>query len=72
MEQRGPRRGEKCADDARGSIIRLTPAGKTAIEQAAPRHVAATRGNFVDLLSHEEIDVLADVCDRIIANLSDR
>jgi DNA-binding MarR family transcriptional regulator len=71
MEKRGLVVREECRDDARGSMIRLTPAGRAAIEKAAPGHVAATRRYFVDLLSDEEIAVLTSVCDRILAKLSD-
>jgi DNA-binding MarR family transcriptional regulator len=71
MEKRGLVVREACADDARGSMIRLTPAGRAAIEAAAPGHVAATRRYFVDLLSGEEIDVLTRVCDRILTALAD-
>jgi DNA-binding MarR family transcriptional regulator len=72
MEQRGLVVREECAEDARGSMIRLTPAGRAAIEQAAPGHVAATRKYFIDRLTDEEIDVLTAALDRILAHLEDR
>lgn len=72
MEQRGLIVREECTEDARGTIIRLTPAGRTAIEQAAPKHVAASRAYFFDLLSDDEIDMLTNVCDRIFGNLAER
>jgi DNA-binding MarR family transcriptional regulator len=71
MEKRGLVRREDCQDDARGSMIRLTPAGRAAIEAAAPGHVAATRRYFIDLLTGDEIDVLTRVCDRILVALAD-
>ena len=45
---------EECAEDARGSMVRLTGAGRVAIEGAAPGHVAATRRYLFDLLSADE------------------
>jgi len=72
MEKRGLVVREECLDDARGSMIRLTPAGRAAIDKAAPRHVEATRRYFIDLLTDEEIDLLTTVCDRILANLHER
>jgi DNA-binding MarR family transcriptional regulator len=50
-------------------MIRLTPAGRAAIEGAAPGHVAATREYFFDLVSDKEIDVLTKVFERVLANL---
>src|SRR5262245_26418507 len=51
MEKRGLVVREECAVDGRGAMVRMTRAGKTAIETAAPGHVEATRRYFFDLLS---------------------
>lgn len=69
MEKRGLVVREECEVDARGAMVRLTPAGRVAIEGAAPGHVAATRRYFFDLLSAEELAVLTAVYDRVLANL---
>ena len=69
MEKRGLVAREECEADARGAMIRLTPAGRTAIEAAAPGHVAATRQYFFDLVSDKEIDVLTNVFERVLAHL---
>jgi DNA-binding MarR family transcriptional regulator len=69
MEKRGLVVREECAEDARGAMVRMTDAGRAAIEGAAPGHVAATRRHFFDLLSDDEVDVLTAVFDRILANL---
>ena len=71
MEHRGLVTREPCPDDARGSIVRLTPAGRSAIEAAAPNHVAAVRRFFVDPLSDDELDTLATLLDRLLAGLAD-
>jgi len=69
MEKRGLVVREECEKDARGAMIRLTAAGRAAIEGAAPGHVDATRRYFFDLLSDDEIDVLTTVFDRGLAGL---
>jgi DNA-binding MarR family transcriptional regulator len=70
MENRGLVVREECVEDARGAMVRLTAAGRRAIEAAAPGHVEATRQYFFDLLSAHEVDVLASALDRVLAGLS--
>ena len=57
---------EFCEDDARGSIVRLSPAGRAAIEKAAPNHVALVRQLFFDPLSDDDLDALGVVLDRML------
>jgi DNA-binding MarR family transcriptional regulator len=71
MEHRGLVTREPCPGDARGSIVRLTPAGRSAIEAAAPNHVATVRRFFLDPLSDDERDTLATLFDRLLAGLAD-
>lgn len=72
MEQRGLVTRAPCPDDARGSMVRLTPAGRSAIKAAAPKHVATVRRFFLDPLSDEELDTLATLFDRLLAGLVNR
>jgi DNA-binding MarR family transcriptional regulator len=65
MEQRGLVGRRDCPTDARGTMIKLTPAGRHAVEAAAPGHVATVRRFLVDLLSPEEIEVLGAIAARI-------
>jgi len=69
MENRGLVTREECEADARGAMVRLTPAGRAAIEAAAPGHVAATREHFFDLVTDREIDVLTKVFERVLDHL---
>ncbi|MDQ1621533.1 MAG: hypothetical protein QOE19_4102 [Actinomycetota bacterium] len=69
MQGRGLVERRECATDARGAFIALTPVGRRAIEAAAPQHVEAVRDNFVDLLTAEEIEALAQVAERVLARL---
>jgi hypothetical protein len=47
----------------------VTRSGRLAIEAAAPGHVAAVRSLFVDRLSGEQLDVIAEAAERVIAGL---
>jgi DNA-binding MarR family transcriptional regulator len=69
MEKRGLIVREECVEDARGAMVRMTDAGRAAIERAAPGHVAATRRHVFDLLSDKEAELLTTVFDRILTNL---
>jgi DNA-binding MarR family transcriptional regulator len=69
MEKRGLVVREECADDARGLMVRLTAAGRKAIEGAAPEHAESVQRYFFDLLSNEELDTLATVFDRVLARV---
>ena len=69
MEQRGLVIREECAEDARGLMVRLTKAGRRAIEEAAPAHVEAVQRYFFDQLSKDEIDTMTAAFDRVLDNL---
>jgi DNA-binding MarR family transcriptional regulator len=69
MEKRGLVVREECAEDGRGAMVRMTDAGRAAIEGAAPGHVAATRRYFFDFLSDDEVAALTAVLGRVLANL---
>jgi DNA-binding MarR family transcriptional regulator len=70
MEKRGLVAREECAEDGRGLMVRMTGAGRRAIEKAAPMHVENVRRSFFDLLSNDELDTLAAVFDRVLENLT--
>lgn len=70
MQQRGLVEREECRSDARGSFVVLTPQGLDAIRTAAPAHVADVRKHFFDLLSPEEVDVLATITDKVVDHLT--
>jgi len=70
MEKRGLVAREECSDDGRGSMVRLTAAGRAAVDSAAPEHATAVRHYFFDQCSDEEIETLAAVFDRLLENLA--
>ena len=61
MEQRDLLERTECPTDGRGAFVALTPAGRAAIEAAAPLHVAEVRRHFVDRLTPAQLDALLEV-----------
>jgi DNA-binding MarR family transcriptional regulator len=61
MEKRGLIQRHGCAEDGRGQWVGATAAGRAAIEAAAPAHVAAVRRLFLDGLTEEQVDTLAEI-----------
>ena len=57
-------------DDARSTLVCLLHTGHAAIKEAAPRHVADVRRNFIDLLTPAELDMLATLNERILHHLA--
>jgi DNA-binding MarR family transcriptional regulator len=70
MEKRGLVTREECEADARGLMVRLTKAGRKAIQGAAPNHAESVQRYFFDLLSEAELKTLAAVFDRVLENLT--
>jgi len=66
MEARALVSKERCAEDRRGSFVVVTERGRRAIEAAAPGHVAAVRRFFIDALTGEQLDALADAAARVV------
>ena len=69
MQRRGLVAREDCPDDARGAYILLTDQGRTAIEQAAPKHVDMVRELVFDALTADQVDALASIAGRILDKL---
>jgi DNA-binding MarR family transcriptional regulator len=70
MQQDGLISRELNPDDARSTMVRLLPAGRAAIETAAPGHVADVRRNFIDLFAPAELDTLATFNERVLHHLA--
>lgn len=71
MEQRGLVAREPSEDDGRGAVIVLTDQGLRAIVEAAPQHVDSVREHVIDLLTADQLAVLADISDLVLAHLAD-
>ena len=57
--------------DARSVMICLLPAGRRAIEDAAPQHVHNVRRHFIDLFTPAELDTLAALNERVLRHLAE-
>jgi DNA-binding MarR family transcriptional regulator len=57
--------------DGRSAVIALLPAGRRAIQDAAPQHVDNVRRLFIDLFSPAELDMLAALHERVLSNLAE-
>ncbi len=71
MERRGLVVREECPRDRRGAFVVLTPAGRAAIESAAPAHVAAVRQLIFDQLTEEETEAFGEACVKILQALEE-
>lgn len=71
MEARGLVERRQCPSDRRGAFVHLTPHGRAVIEAAAPGHVEAVRALFLDLLTADEIEVLATLTARVLGRLAE-
>lgn len=69
MQKRGLVEREECLSDRRGAFVVLTGAGRTAIEKAAPDHVATVRRLVFDGLSREQVGALADISETVLERL---
>jgi DNA-binding MarR family transcriptional regulator len=71
MVERGLVQRESCPTDNRGAFVVLTPSGRSAIEAAAPKHVEHVRRWFIDSLTPEQLDALAEISETITAKLAE-
>ena len=70
MEARGLVARMPCPTDKRGALIKLTPAGRRAIERPAPRHVEHVHAAFIDALTPAQLDTLTEISDAVLARLA--
>jgi DNA-binding MarR family transcriptional regulator len=61
MERRGLIRRDDCATDSRGAEVSLTESGAAAFRRASAPHLRAIKKHFVDALTPEQLEALADV-----------
>jgi DNA-binding MarR family transcriptional regulator len=69
MAGRGLVAKEQCAADRRGAFVVVTNRGREEIEAAAPGHVAAVRRLFIDRLTGEQLDAIAESAEAVLAGL---
>lgn len=71
MEGRGLVAKNECAEDGRGTIVSLTDEGAQAINSVAPKHVEKVRELFVDVVSPDEVRMLTDIYERVVARIDE-
>ena len=67
MAERGLVKKESCATDRRGFIVSATARGRRELASAAPGHVAAVRRLFIDQLNSQQLDVIAEIGETVLA-----
>jgi len=70
MQERGLIVREPNPADGRSAMICLLPAGRRAIEDAAPQHVHNVRRHFIDLFTPAELDTFAALNERVLHHLA--
>ena len=71
MESRGLVAKEACIEDARGTTIVLTDAGRAAIAAARSCHAAAVSRYFGDVLSAEQLTALSSISSAVLERLAE-
>src|SRR5215469_15496948 len=71
MQERGLLVREPNPADGRSAMICLLPAGRRAIEAAAPQHVQNVRRHFIDLFTPAELDTFAALNERVLRHLAE-
>ncbi|MCU0268511.1 MAG: MarR family transcriptional regulator [Acidimicrobiales bacterium] len=69
MAERGLVTRERCDADRRGAVVAVTARGREEIAAAAPGHVRTVRRLFVDQLSPDQLDAIADAAEQVLAGL---
>jgi DNA-binding MarR family transcriptional regulator len=70
MVARGLVERRDCVTDGRGLMVGITQAGRQAIRDAAPGHVRAVREYVIDLLTPEQLRVLAEIGEAVGARIT--
>jgi len=59
-----------CSTDGRGLLVSITAEGRRAIEEAAPGHVRTVRDYVIDVLTPEQLEVLAAAGEAVAVRLT--
>jgi DNA-binding MarR family transcriptional regulator len=72
MQRRGLVARQECEEDGRGAFVVLTAAGATAIDSAAPGHVAAVRRLIFDRLDDDQRAAFERACAAVLGALTEQ
>lgn len=71
MERRGLLRRDDCPTDSRGAVVSLTERGIEAFRRASAPHLRAIKRHFVDALTSEQLEALAEVLQALQRHLQE-
>ncbi|HEY4384891.1 MAG TPA: MarR family transcriptional regulator [Ktedonobacteraceae bacterium] len=71
MEARGLITREECAEDNRGSIIRVTDAGRKLAAEARPHYEQAVRRYVTNVLTTEQMEALGIIAEAVLKQLEE-
>jgi DNA-binding MarR family transcriptional regulator len=71
MAERGLVAKDRCGSDRRGAFVLVTEVGRQEIEAAAPGHLEIVRRLFVDRLTPQQLDAVADAAETVLAALDE-
>jgi DNA-binding MarR family transcriptional regulator len=71
LEERGWVRRLNCPTDRRGQLAQLTDEGFAVVAAAAPGHVEAVRKYLIDRLSPEQLKVMGEIGEVLLASTRD-
>lgn len=60
---------ERHSGEARATYVTLTQKGRTALAEATPKHSDHVRRLFIDCLTPQQLDQLAEISTTVLANL---
>ena len=71
MEERGLVIREECAEDNRGSIIRVTKAGRKSAAEARLHYERAVQRYVTDVLTAEQMEALGAIAEIVLTQLEE-
>ena len=69
MEERGLVQREECTEDNRGTIVRVTEAGRKIAAEARQHYEEAVRRYVIDVLSPAQLAALGDIAETVLSRL---
>ncbi len=71
MEQRGLLTREDCVEDNRGTVVRITDAGRALAEEAKQHYEQAVQRYVGDVLTAEQLEALGTIAQTVLAHLGE-
>jgi len=71
MEARGLVTREECAEDNRGTVVRVTDAGRKLAEEAKYHYEQAVRRYVTDVLTADQLNALGTIAESVLTQLEE-